>query len=497
MKLNQIKKLKINMITSLANRMVILISGLIIPRLILTYYGSETNGLITSLNQFLSIITFLDLGVSAVVQSALYKPLADRNYDDLNGTLNAARNYFKNLAYILLGYILLLVIFYPMVIKNNVDFYTTTFLILALSIAQFSQYYFGIVNEFLLNADQKSYIQLTSEIITVALNFIFTVVLIQNGASIQLVKFVAGLVYLIRPVYLNWYVKNNYPINHQIKPRENAIPQKWNGVAQHIAYTVQTSTDIVILTIFSTLEQISIYAIYNLVVQGIKLIITSLTNEFKAFFGNMLAKNEITKLQNYFTKMEWIVHNGVVFLYGMAILLIVPFVELYTNTVDDVSYYAPTFALLLITGQLIYSIRTPYQSMILAAGHFKETQLGSILEALINIVMSLLLINNFGLIGLALGTIFAMTFRTCELILYLSKNILFRSIRIFLKLIIVDVLNMLFIFGIGNLFLSFYSINSPLTWILAALMLSVISILIIAFTNIIFYKNLMLDLLKR
>ena len=65
------KRLVKNTIASLGYQISAIICGFILPRLIMTYYGSEVNGLVNSITQFLQVITFLELGVGAVVQSSL------------------------------------------------------------------------------------------------------------------------------------------------------------------------------------------------------------------------------------------------------------------------------------------------------------------------------------------------------------------------------------------------------------------------------------------
>src|SRR5699024_8667784 len=103
--MNRTARLKMNSIVSLLNRIAILISGLILPRYILLYFGSEINGLVQSITQFLSVITFLDLGVGSVVQSALYKPLANNDKYQSSLVLKAARNFFRKIAYVLILYV--------------------------------------------------------------------------------------------------------------------------------------------------------------------------------------------------------------------------------------------------------------------------------------------------------------------------------------------------------------------------------------------------------
>ena len=66
--------------------------------------------------------------------------------------------------------------------------------------------------------------------------------------------------------------------------------------------------------------------------------------------------------------------------------------------------------------------------MVSAAGHYKETKAGAIGEDAINLGLSLLLVKPLGLVGVALGTVVAMSFRTLYNVWYLSKNILHRSV---------------------------------------------------------------------
>lgn len=78
------KLLALNTSTSLFYQVTTIICGFILPRLILQSFGSEVNGLVNSITQFLAIISFLELGVGSVIQSSLYKPLAEKNNDQIS-----------------------------------------------------------------------------------------------------------------------------------------------------------------------------------------------------------------------------------------------------------------------------------------------------------------------------------------------------------------------------------------------------------------------------
>ena len=83
-----------NTFASLLSQITALVCGFILPRLFLEYYGSSVNGLINSITQFLGVISFLELGVGAVVQSSLYKPLAAQDNNQIS-RIEVYFNYFN------------------------------------------------------------------------------------------------------------------------------------------------------------------------------------------------------------------------------------------------------------------------------------------------------------------------------------------------------------------------------------------------------------------
>ena len=91
------KKLIWNTISSLVFQITTIICGFILPHLILHHFGSSINGLVNSITQFLAVITFLELGVGAVVQSSLYKPLADKDNEAISKIIVSANRFFRNI----------------------------------------------------------------------------------------------------------------------------------------------------------------------------------------------------------------------------------------------------------------------------------------------------------------------------------------------------------------------------------------------------------------
>ena len=98
------KRTLINTISTILLQVVTIISGFIIPRLLLETFGSEVNGLISSLNQFLNYITLFEGGLSAVILASLYKPLAEKNVNKISAVVSATNKFYKKLSLIFVVY---------------------------------------------------------------------------------------------------------------------------------------------------------------------------------------------------------------------------------------------------------------------------------------------------------------------------------------------------------------------------------------------------------
>lgn len=489
------KKLYLNTGVSILYQIVSVIIGLILPRLFLIAYGSKVNGLIQSITQMLGVISLIDLGVGAVVQAALYKPLADKDYDKISILYSSAKKYFNLIAKILIFYVVLLIFYYAVDKSDDFSWLFTSTLIISISISSFAQYYFGINNSILLYADQKIYITTIINLITLIINAILTILLIKLNVSIQIVKLVSSLIYILRPMYLALYVRKNYSITVIKNPPKNAIRNQWSGLAQHIASVLTNSADSIVLTFFSTFQSVSIYNIYVLPLNAIKMLIETVTTSYKSFFGNLIAKQENIKLQNEFRKYEIISHFIAVIIFGTILIVLVPFVMIYTKGINDANYDNQIFSMFITLAYAIYAIRIPYTTIIFSAGKFKETQLLSVIECVLNIVLSVVLVNVLGLSGVALATCIAVGYRAISSAYYLKKDILYRPFKIFIKHIFVDVICFFIIFFLKDYFeinrLDFFN------WFLDSLGLFIIYVISCSIIYFLFYRNEFLSFLNK
>jgi len=488
------KKLRLNTISSLIFEIVTIVCGFILPRLIMGQYGSSINGLVNSITQFIGIITFLELGVGKVVQSALYKPLAENNKEQISKIVVSGREFFNRIALIMAIYVAVLIVVYPFISRQQFGWLYTSTLLAAMSISSFAQYYLGIVDRLLLTADQRGYIQYTAQTITLILNTIACVALIKLGCSIHIVKLTTSLIFLVRPIYLSWYVRKHYDIDYKIKYEGEPIKQKWNGMAQHIAYTVLNDTDTIVLTILGSFSEVSIYAAYNLVVAGVKKLFTSMMNGVEAYLGNLWARQDEEGLQKTFGLTEWLVHTAVIFVFGCTGFLIVPFIQCYTKGITDANYIQPLFAALIVMAHACHCLRLPYNLMIFAAGHYKETQNNYIIATIMNIVISVACVKQWGLVGVAIGTLVSMLYQTIWMAFYNAENLVKRPMKIFAKQCIVDAITVA-CYAVIPLARELSNVNY-FSWLILAIETAAAFLCVSTIINMIFYREFLMELPK-
>ena len=221
---------------------------------------------------------------------------------------------------------------------------------------------------------------------------------------------------------------------------------------------------------------------------NIKKFVTNFTIGFGNAFGDMYAKNEIALMRENLGIYETIIYSLTTVFCSVSMVMLVPFAVLYAKGVDDISYSWPLFAILMVISCAFNCYRVPYRSIVYSVGRFKETKNGAIFESVLHIIISVLGVKYFGLIGITFGSIFAMAFRTFQYAIYLSKNIIDRSIWSFLA-------RLLFSFSIMacvDLLSGLYMPNRIRTWpkwIMYATITTLIASAMVLLVDFVFYRQ--------
>lgn len=202
-----------NMISSLILQVITIICGFVIPRLRIECYGSDVNGLVASITKFLAYITLLEFGFGPVVKSVLYKPIAQKSKEEIEQILKASERFFKHIAYIFIAYIAILCVAMSLFVENEFNAVYTISLVLIISLSTFAEYFFGMTYRLYIQAEQREYVISIIQAGSLIINTIIIIVMMKCGLSIHLVKLTSALIFIMRPILQNVYIKKKYNIN--------------------------------------------------------------------------------------------------------------------------------------------------------------------------------------------------------------------------------------------------------------------------------------------
>lgn len=494
------KKAIINITVSILLQLVTIVCGFITPRLILTSFGSGYNGITSSVTQFLSIITLLRAGVGGVTRASLYKPLAEKNTAKISAIVRATEKFMRKIAFMFIIYLVFLAGVYPLVISRTEygGWLSLSSYVIILGIGTFAQYYFSITYQLLLTADQREYIANLLQIVQTILNTIVAVVFINAGFGLHVVKLGSAAAYMITPITLHSYVKKRYHLIHKIEPDNVALAQRWDAFAHSISDFIHGNTDLMVLTLLAgNITIVSVYSVYYLVINGIKKLVTLCTTGLEAALGNMIAKKEYDTIQKTLRLYETVVFTITTILFICMVILIVPFVMVYTKGVYDVDYRRPLFAVIAALAEGVYCIRIPYSSVVYAVGHYRQTRNSAVIEALLNLGTSILAVlilrmvnlSNYAIIGVALGTLIANTYRTIDFIRYASVKVLNRPIICVLKRVVIMFVEGGVLSGIAFALPFGGLIDSYFSWCAYAVVVFIVVSAIVGLVELAFYKD--------
>lgn len=474
MKINRTYK---NLISNLIVQIISAISGIIIPRFIISVYGSALNGMVSSVGQFLMYAGLVEAGVGNATVVALYKPLVRNSKEEVDIVLaEATRRYTKSgIIYILISFAIACV--YPFTVNEQIDYSFAFQMTIILSMIGIIDYLFIGKYKVLLTADNKYYIINFNKAIATCMLSVGSILMLLNGMSLLTVKGFAVITHFAEAVFIKWYIKYHYPELTFKSDKHIKLEQQGSALVHQICMVITYNTDLIVLTLMlpgASLLEISVYSVYSLVLSFAQNMMSVLYVGISATFGELYAKGDMETLKHRFGHYELLYLVLLHTVYTCYIVLVLPFLRCYVGDVKDVNYIRPEFAVLFGLIGFFAQVKDAYGTLVHGGcGAYKATKKYALMEAIINISLSLILIQKMGVAGVLVGTIVSHLFMDYGVIKYACRNILCgtlkqTSIRILRNTVILVTLCM-----IEMPFLA--DVNLWYIWVIAAISVSFIN----------------------
>lgn len=477
-----------NVVFGFLGQIITIALGIIIPRLFIVNLGSAANGLLSSVGQVLSYLTLLEAGLGGASIQALYKPLGTNDKKKISEILSATNLYYKKTGKIYFLCVIGISFVYPFFIDEFPYFITFAVIFLA-GIPGALNYYYQGKFRVLLQAEGKSYIISNISTCITIITSVSKIVLINIGCNIIHLQIAYCIIALIQILIYQFYFQRKYGwIDLDVSPDLEAISEKSSVLVHQISNLILTNTDVLILTIFTNLKVVSVYTIYNMVFDMINTSVQTVGNSISYVFGHSYFTDR-NRFKNLFEVYEVYFFAITFSLYTVAYLLILPFLKLYTSGVTDINYidiYLPIFFTVM---KLLACSRTPCLNIINVVGLFKETRNSAVIEATINLTVSIIAVYHFGLYGVVVGTIVALLFRAIDVICFANRTILNRRSSITFTRWISNVVICLVIIYIEKSIISINITNYILFFIYAILYCLAIGAIFIILNSVIHFKE--------
>lgn len=419
------KKGVLNVFYGLLGQMITMCLGIAIPRLVLVSYGSQVNGLLNSVTQIFAYFSLFEAGVGVASLQALYVPVAQEDKGAVSRVLAATHQFYKKTGLLYVLAVTCLAFLYPFFVKTEISYWLIVGIILFGGLGNCLNFLYQGKYKILMQAEGYTYVFTNiTTLFNVTVNIAKTALLLL-GFDVLAVQFSYFVINIVQMLIYYVYVRRHYSwVDLKAEPDNRAIEQKGATLLHQASGMVFNNTDVLLLTLLTRdLTIVSIYTMYNMVITMVTALIQQVSSGFDFRLGQMYNtdKKQYLVMHHIFEIAYLIlVFSAMTVVY----IFLLPFMRLYTANGEGVNYINKWYPLFFVMVPLLTYGRTAASNVINYAGHFKRTQWRAVAESVINIVVSIVGILNFGILGALLGTIAASLYRTNDMIFYAYKYLL-------------------------------------------------------------------------
>lgn len=419
----------------------IVLLGFISRKIFIDYMGADFTGLMLLFVQLIGMINIAEMGVGTATASLLYKPLGDNDYSSVRKIVASAAKIYKyiSLSVFVIGIITGVIIYLTVTSVSEISGSQIFWLMYVSNTAAsylFAQYLI------LLTADQKYHSTRTIQG-GVKIGCILTqLIVISVFRNFYIYILCETIALLIQYLLFNNKIKKEYsylfdakfqPIDNEFKKVKDKIK---NVFFHKIGGVLVFNTDYIIISKFLTLSTVTLYSSYMMIFQALVLIVNILGNSVTASVGDFLTKKNMKDKIKLWNSIIILFFYFATCITLITIITIVDFIRLWIGAVyivSDITLYFMAFNLFVLISRISVDILKN------ASGEFGDIYL-PVIEGVINICISILLVNQIGFLGVVIGTTVSNLVIIClAKPMYLYRRVLKGKYQEYLKSMIIPI----------------------------------------------------------
>ena len=467
-----------NTYTALISQVIILILGFISRGVLIRTLGNVYAGINGLFTNILSIISLAELGLGTSMIFTYYTPLYNKDYGKLSSLINYYKKIYRIIVVVIIGLGVAITPFIEWFIKvdNNIQHIKLFFLLYVINTA--TTYMFVFRTDIIV-ANQKKYIlniiNMISRIIRVVLQ-ISVLIIWQNFLLYLLIEVIMNI---ITNIVCNEVAKRmfeyckNKECNLSRDEKKTIIESFKSSAIYKVAVVIINSTDNILISKIVGTVYVGLYSNYYMISAALNNVLVLLNNSIVASVGNIIADKDDKKKKQVLDVFILVFMWLGVYVTVMYYIFINDFVTLWIgkeNVVNRELLIVITIALYIT---FIYNSIAIYRE---AGGIFRETKYVTLIEAICNIIISIVLGNIYGIVGIIAGTLIS---KACTRMWYepyiIYKKIIKDKPLKFIKFNIVALLMTIILIGLCTLICGF---SSKITWITLIIKMIVCTVVI-------------------
>lgn len=419
---NTMKNMTYSWISSIITTILSFISRTIFINILgTTYLG--INGLFTNI---LSVLSFTELGIGTAMNFSLYKPVAENDETKIKLLMELYKKAYRIIAIIITVLGLLVIPFLPYLATDtgdigNISIYYLIFLFNTVT-SYFVSYKFS-----LLNANQKNYIYTNVDLVFRVITTIIQMIVLVIYKSFLIYLLVGAFVNVIQKVALNYYLNKIYPYltekvdgkldKEELEPIKKNIGalvyHKLGDVAVH-------QTDNIIVSSFINVTTAGLISNYTLIINSVNTFVSQIFNSAVSSLGNLIATEKKEHQYEVFKRYNFLNF----WLYGFCSISLFTLISAFISIVWGADKIVDSLSVTLMCLDFyMVGQRVAINNVKVAGGIFKEDKFVSIFQAVINLVVSIILVKIMGLPGVYIGTIVSGFLATVVRPIIIYKNV--------------------------------------------------------------------------
>ena len=401
------KKALINSSVNIISFFIIFLPNLLLRKIFLDKLGSDMLGLNSLYSNIIGWLSVVELGVGIAIVYSLYKPYVDNDKKKIRAYIRFFGWFYRRVGMIILISGILITPFLSYFIKGEINIKIASIGFILFLLNSFITYMFS--NRLcILNVAQESYkitIGTTVSKLLIILLQLLMFKIYPNFIFFILIQLIINCIYYI---IINIYIIIKYPWLNKGKEEleyneRRKLIKDIKAIFMHkISVLVVYGTDSLVISKFIGLKALTNYTNYQIVISALQAVIKQGLDGLTSSIGNMIANDD--KNQSYeihkkiFFINFWVVSFITISLYNT----LKQFIALWVGP----QYFLDNFTFVIILINVYFgSMRESVEQFQTASGNFYQDRYGAILEALVNLIVSIILAKHIGIAGVFIGTL--------------------------------------------------------------------------------------------